>query len=184
MTTIKAENTDVELYQVQDITPHNKALYEAGKKILVDSVDVGREFCKFMTTTTLGAIPTYLALLKLVLPKDYSLQSHDEVIFLLPALTFLAASILFVLGYFPQKGSLSLDLPDEIERERSVTIRRRYRYAIIAFFLFCAGIIYGSWVLVNRLLVTVHRGFPPRPIFYNELILLNISIIAQPSEII
>lgn len=152
MTTTKTESTSVELDQVQDITPHNKALYEAGKKMLVDSVDVGREFCKFMTTTTLGAIPTYLALLKLVLPKDYSLQSHDEVIFLVPPLSFLAASVLFVLGYFPQKGSLSLDLPAEIERERSATIRRRHRYAMIAFLVFCAGIIYGSWVLVNRLL--------------------------------
>ncbi len=152
MTTTKTENTDVELEQVQDITPHNKALYEAGKKMLVDSVDVGREFCKFMTTTTLGAIPTYLALLKLVLPKDYSLQSNDEVIFLLPPLGFLAASILFVIGYFPQKGALSLDLPADIERERSTTIRRRYHYGIAAFLLFCAGIIYGSWVLVNRLL--------------------------------
>lgn len=152
MTTTKTESATIELKEVQDITPHNKALYEAGKKLLVDSVDVGREFCKFMTTTTLGAIPTYLALLKLALPKDYSLQSHDEVIFLLPALSFLASSVLFVLGYFPQTGLLSLDLPVEIERERSATIRRRRRYAISAFIIFCMGIVYGSWVLVNRLL--------------------------------
>jgi len=152
MTKIENTNVDVELDQVQDITPHNKALYEAGKKMLVDSIDVGREFCKSMTTTTLGAIPTYLALLKLVLPKDYSLQTYDEVSFLLPPLSFLIASTLFVIGYFPQKGALSLDLPAEIERERSKTIRRRYRYAIVAFLLFCIGIIYSSWVLVNRLL--------------------------------
>jgi hypothetical protein len=152
MTTTKTETTKIEPTEVQDITPHNKALYEAGKKLLVDSVDVGREFCKFMTTTTLGAIPTYLALLGLVLPKDYSLQSHDEVVLLLPPLSFLTSSILFVLGYFPQKGLLSLDLPAEIERERSATIRRRYRYAISAFIIFCIGIVYGSWVLVSRLL--------------------------------
>jgi hypothetical protein len=151
MTTTKTENADIEPTEVQDITPHNKALYEAGKKLLVDSVDVGREFCKFMTTTTLGAIPIYLALLKLVLPKDYSLQSQDEVVFLLPPLSFLAASVLFVLGYFPHKGLLSLDLPAEIERERSTTIRRRDRYAISAFTIFCMGVVYGSWVLVNRL---------------------------------
>jgi hypothetical protein len=152
MTTTKNESPNVQVDQVQDITPHNKALYEAGKKLLVDSVDVGREFCKFMTTTTLGAIPTYLALLKLVLPKDYSLQSYDEVVFLLPPLSFLASSVLFIIGYFPQKGSLSLDLPAEIERERSATIRRRHRYAIFAFVVFCLGTVCGSWVLVDRLL--------------------------------
>ena len=152
MTTTKAESTKVELEKVHEITPHNKALYEAGKKLLVDSVDVGREFCKFMTTTTLGAIPTYLALLKIVLPKDYSLQSNDEIIFLVPHLIFLVSTVLFVLGYFPQKGSLALDLPVEIERGRSTTIRRRHRYAILAFTIFCIGIVYGSWILVNRLL--------------------------------
>jgi len=151
MTTAKTESANVPA-AVQVITPHNKALYEAGKKLLVDSVDVGREFCKFMTTTTLGAIPTYLALLKLVLPKDYSLRSYDEVIFLLPPLSFPASSVLFIFGYFPRKGSLSLDLPDEIARERDTTIRRRHRYAISGFIVFCLGTLCGSWVLVNRLL--------------------------------
>ena len=124
MKTDNTENNRIKV-EVQDISPHNKALYEAGKKLLVDSLDVGREFCKFMTTTTLGAIPTYLALLKLVLPKDYPLQSRDEIVFLVPPLIFLASAVLFVVGYFPQKGALSLDLPAEIERERSTTIRRR-----------------------------------------------------------
>ncbi len=152
MTTNEKENTKIQLEQVQDITPHNKALYEAGKKLLVDSVDVGREFCKFMTTTTLGAIPTYLALLKLVLPKDYSLHSYDEVLFLAPPIIFLISAVLFVLGYFPQKGRLSLDLPAEIERERSVTIRRRHRYAVFAFSVLCVGIVLGAWILVSRLI--------------------------------
>lgn len=152
MKTNKNENTEIILEQVQAITPHNKALYEAGKKLLVDSVDVGREFCKFMTTTTIGAIPTYLALLKLVLPKDYSLQSYDEIRFVVPPLLFLISTVFFVLGYFPQKGFLCLDLPAEIEREQRVTIRRRHLLATTAFIIFCAGIIYGSWVVVIKLL--------------------------------
>lgn len=141
-----------ELEEVQDITPHNKALYEAGKKLLVDSVDVGRDFCKFMTTTTLGAIPIYLALLKLVLPKDYSLQKYSELKFISPSILFLISTIIFVFGYFPQKGSLSLDLPDEIEREISSTINRRRNYAIWGFVIFCLGVVIGSWVIITRLL--------------------------------
>ena len=136
---------------VEDISPHNKALYEAGKALLVQSVEVGREFCKFMTTTSLGAIPVYLALLKLVLPKDYSLQGYDETLFLTPAFMFLVAAIIFVFGYFPRKGSLSLDLPAEIERERGVTIARRQRYATWGFLFLCVGVVVASWVLVARL---------------------------------
>jgi len=146
------EGRNITLEQVHDITPHNKALYEAGKKLLIDSIDVGREFCKFMTTTALGAIPVYLALLSLVLPKDYSLQSYDEIIFLVPPIVFLISSVLFVLGYFPQKGCLSLDLPVEIEKERSLTIRRRYRYASLGFVSFCIGILLSSWVIISKLL--------------------------------
>ena len=151
MTTPNEEEAGIIVASVEDISPHNKALYEAGKTLLIESVEVGREFCKFMTTTSLAAIPAYIALLKLVLPKDYSLQRYDEAIFLSPPLLFLVASIIFVLGYFPQKGRLSLDLPAEIEREREVTITRRHRYAIAGFAFLCIGIVVGSWVLIGRL---------------------------------
>ena len=150
--TKQSEDKNITLKQVQDITPHNKALYEAGKKLLIDSVDVGRDFCKFMTTTVLGAIPLYLALLGLVMPKDYNLESYDELIFLAPPIMFLISATIFVLGYFPQKGCLSLDLPAEIERERSVTIKRRLRYAALGFVIFCIGILLSSWLIVNKLL--------------------------------
>lgn len=137
--------------EVEDLTPHNKALHEAGKSMLVESIDVGREFCKFMTTNSLAAIPTYLALLKLVLPKDYSLQGRDEVTFLVPPALFLIATGIFVLGYFPTRGKLSLDMPHEIERERSSTIARRSCFAKLGFAVLALGVGWAAWVLVNRL---------------------------------
>jgi len=147
----KVDDEAVQADVAEDLTPHNKALYEAGKSLLVESVSVGREFCKFMTTTTLGAIPLYLALLKLVLPKEYVLHSRDEFLFLLPPVAFLVSSVLFVLGYFPQRGHLSLDLPAEIERERRKTIERRQRYAATAFIVFVLGVLYGAWQIVGSL---------------------------------
>jgi len=151
MNTPNNETNGIAIKNVEDISPHNKALYEAGKNLLIESVEVGREFCKFMTTTSLAAIPAYIALLKLILPKDYSLQNYDEVLFLAPPLLFLVASLVFALGYFPQKEQLSLDLPAEIEQKRGKTIARRHLYAIIGFLTLCIGIILGSWVLVRRL---------------------------------
>ena len=47
---------------VQSITPHNEAVYEAGKELLKNSPDTGRDFCKFMTTISIGAIPIYLSI--------------------------------------------------------------------------------------------------------------------------
>lgn len=144
------ENT-IQADTVEDVSPHNKALYEAGKSLLIESIGVGREFCKFMTTTTLSAIPIYLALLKLVLPKDYVLQSHAEVVFLVPPVMFLASSVVFILGYFPQRARLSLDLPAEIESERSRTIVRRQRFALGGFVIFAIGVLYAAWQVVQAL---------------------------------
>lgn len=118
-------NQKIEVESAGEVSPHNQALYEAGKNILVESINTGGDFCKFMTTTTIGAIPAYLALLKLVLPKDYPLKSYDDFLFFLPAALLLILTIVFVIGYFPQKGALPLDLPAEIERERSATINHR-----------------------------------------------------------
>lgn len=147
----KNDEDTIQADVAEDLSPHNKALYEAGKALLVESVSVGREFCKFMTTTALSAIPLYLALLKFVLPKDYVLQSRDEVFFLLPIVAFLASSVLFILGYFPQRGRLSLDLPSEIERERGKTIERRQWYSVVAFIVFALGVSYGAWQIVGAL---------------------------------
>lgn len=112
----KSDGHTIQADVAEELSPHDKALYEAGKNLLVESVSVRREFFKFMTTTALSAIPIYLGLLKLVLPKDYVLQFREEVTFLVPPVAFLVSSVLFVLGYFPQRGCLSLDLPSEIKK--------------------------------------------------------------------
>jgi hypothetical protein len=53
----------IEVISSEPVTPHNRALYEAGKTILTESLKTGREFCQFMTTTSLAAVPVYLGLL-------------------------------------------------------------------------------------------------------------------------
>ena len=152
MTGNKTENdTVMRPGEVSEVSPHNRALYEAGKSLLVESISTGREFCKYMTGTAMGAIPVYFALLKFVLPKDYVLRSQDEFYFLAPAVLFLASSVIFAIGYFPTKGKLSLDLPDEIERERSAAIKRRARYSAWGFTLFCVGIVIGVWITLRAL---------------------------------
>ena len=54
----------IEVSNVVQTTPHNDAIYEAGKTLLIDSITTGREFCKFMITMSTSAIPIYLGLLK------------------------------------------------------------------------------------------------------------------------
>lgn len=138
-----AKNTVV----VTDISPHNKALYEAGKSLLIDSVKTGRDFCKFMIGVATGAIPTYLGLLKFTLTGN-AVLSRTILIGLIPPVLFLLATVLFVVGFFPQTSKFSLDLIEEIERERSKTISRRQRFAVSGFVVFCLGVGCGIAILL------------------------------------
>ena len=132
----------------QPITPHNDALYEAGKKLLVDSVETGREFCKLMITTCVSAIPIYLSLLQLALPKGYRAGILLGMLFVLPAILFLAGAVVAVVGYLPTMAEFSLDLPHEINRHRSATIRRRRIVAHVCLAVFAAGALLGSAVVI------------------------------------
>jgi hypothetical protein len=126
---------------VIDDTPTNKAIYEAGKSMLIESISVGREFCKFMIGTSMGAIPIYLALLKFILPEKYVPSLQVGLLALIPPVLFLSAGVVFLIGYFPQIGTASLDIPKEIEDERKTSVQRRYRLSIGGFTVFSIAVL-------------------------------------------
>jgi hypothetical protein len=140
----------VKIVDIDGISPHNKALYEAGKAILVDSINIAREFCKFMIGTSIGAIPIYLGLLKYFLPENYSLGKIAGFTIAFPALVFLLASILFTLGYLPGKSEFSLDIVEEIKENRDIILNRLNRFIWIGLFVFILGLVLaiGS-IIVN-----------------------------------
>lgn len=122
---------------VKALSPHNNAIYEAGKALVVESITVSREFCKFMITLTTSAIPIHLGLLKFVLPEHYVLSLRQGVFASIPAIIFLFSTIIFTIAYYPQAGELSLDLPDEIEKERIKTLLIRKKITLFGFVFFC-----------------------------------------------
>lgn len=132
----KEEEKEIKVEQVTEVTPHNKALYETGKSLLIDSITTGREFCKFMITVSTSAIPVHLGLLKFVLPDKYTLTFNQGIITVIPAIIFLIAAVIFTIGYYPQIGNFSLDIVEEIERERKTTINRRRKITIWGFIIF------------------------------------------------
>ncbi len=147
----KSEIQGVELVGVSAVTPHNRALYEAGKNLLVESITTSRDFCKFMISMSTGAIPIYLALIKFVLPDKYTLTFNQSALVVIPAFLFLIASIVFTFGYFPQSGYFSLDIIEEIERERKKTLEMRAKVTWIGFSLFLIGTIISICNIVGIL---------------------------------
>lgn len=128
------------------VTPTNKAIYEAGKSMLIESISTGREFCKFMIGTSMSAIPIYLALLKFILPDKYIPTLYVGLLALIPPILFLAAGVVFLIGYFPQMGNASLDIPEEIEEERKKSVQRRYQLSMAGFSIFCIAVLAGLMV--------------------------------------
>jgi len=147
----KTENQDIELLEVSPVTPHNRALYEAGKTLLVDSITIGRDFSKFMISLSIGAIPIYLGLIKFVLPEHYTLSLNQGAFIIAPAFLFLIASVVFTIGYYPQIGHFSLDIIDEIENERTKTINRRAKLTLVGFSIFLIGTITAIISIVMNL---------------------------------
>jgi hypothetical protein len=133
--------------EVTEISPHSKAVYEAGKTMLVDSISTGREFCKTMIATSTGAIPIYLGILAFILPEDYALGIAAGVTVALPAIMYLLASIIFTIGYLPVVTQFSLDIVEQIEEERDKVINHRRKLINIGFTIFTLGTLLA--IIVN-----------------------------------
>lgn len=145
------QNNASGMVETGTLSPHSKAVYEAGKTLLIDSIGTGREFCQSMIGYSTGAIPIYLGLLAFIFPENYVLGIGAGVAVTLPAILFLLASITFVVGYLPIKTKFSLDLIEEIERERERIIQHRNLLIKIGFSIFAAGMLSSILVIVMNI---------------------------------
>jgi hypothetical protein len=143
----------IEVVSSGPLSPQNAALYDAGKQLLVDSVSTGRDFCKFMVGGATGAIPVYLGLLTFALPKDYRPGLWQGIGMCAPAVALLIAALVFALGAFPVKGSVSLDVPATIEQELNDAMSRHARFSKIGFLIFSAATVASIGVVVWSLSV-------------------------------
>lgn len=140
---MKMKNKEkIKIERVEKITPHNEALYQSGKDLLVDSINSSKDFCKDMIKISISAIPVYIGLMKFILPENYYSIVSNNIYILFPTLLFLASSIIFIIGYLPKKVIFSLDIIEEIEAARKSILRRRTNYMIIGIILFFLGTVF------------------------------------------
>lgn len=137
------DRSKVEVDSVEPLTPRTRAILEVGKVLLLDSIDTGREFCKFMVTAPIGAIPVYLALAGLLFPDHYRPDVRDAVVLLVPPVVLLISTVVAALGYVPRHSVISVEILEEIEDARNKLIFWRRRLGLLAFELFLLGIIWA-----------------------------------------
>ena len=144
-----SRNEQMRVAEVSPMTHNSEALFEAGKALLIQSIEIGRDFCKFMISICAGAIPVYLGLLKFVLPEPCTFTAWQKSFVAIPLLLFAFALLVFVWGFFPQRGRFSLDVAEVIEEERRTTIRRRYACSWAGFLIFLAGVVVGALTVIT-----------------------------------
>lgn len=148
---LNSPELQVQMKSTAVLTPHNEAMYEAGKKMLTDSITVGRDYSKFMITLSTGGIPIYLGLLKFVLPNNASLDIQARLIVFSPAFVFLLASLVFTFAYYPKGDCFSLDILEEIQNAYSSTLRRRRRITNTGLGLFLLANLFGIIIIIVRI---------------------------------
>ena len=145
----RSHNGPASVVEASPASPHDIALFEVGKALLIQSIEIGRDFCKFMISICAGAIPVYLGLLKFVLPEPYTFTAWQKSFTAVALLLFAFALVVFVWGFFPQRGRFSLDIAEVIEEERRTTIRRRYVCSWAVFLIFLAGVVVGALTVIT-----------------------------------
>lgn len=128
---------------VSSPTVQDEALLEAGRKLLLSSVDDSRNYCQQMIAVATGAIPVYLAVLKLWFPDDQVALARVNILFSVPVFLFLLATLFFSLGYLPRQYEINVGNLDSIEDVRTKLMRYRAVYGFIGFALFCLGTVIG-----------------------------------------
>lgn len=131
----------VSVVEVEATTPQSAALMEAGKAMLLDSIDVGRDFCKTMITVCSGAIPIHVALVGLAAGKEFTFDAGTGILALTGPFFYLGALCVFAYGYFPSHAAVSVENIDEIEQARQGAIERRLESSRAGVAIFVVGVL-------------------------------------------
>lgn len=141
--------------------PHERALFATAQAIMTSSTATASDFCKTMMTVSTGAIAVFLSLIKAVVAQNYvpSPSTADDII--ANGILFLAASVIFALGYYPQLASFSADIPAQIDRARSRVLLIRTALSFLGFAVFVAAIIRSLGTIVSIARGTGIQPFRP-----------------------
>lgn len=141
--------TDILPESVELLSPQNEIIFEIGKEMLKSSINTAREFCKFMITVCLGAIPIYLGLLNFVLSENVILSTNNLIMFVIPLFFYFLSAIIFILGYFPQVDYFSVDIIDEIKNVYDKTVAKRKKIIKMGIVAFFAGNFFAVFFIMN-----------------------------------
>ena len=119
------------------ISDENDVLYEFGKKVLTEPIDILKDFIKLMMPLTTGLITIYFALLEFLNKKPEGGITDDGLILIPIILLFSLFS--FIVTSFPIPMKLTISNIESIKRYRKTAIWWKYIGASVGSFFFLSG---------------------------------------------
>ncbi len=125
------------------LTAQDEAILEVGKKMIYDSLSVGRDFSKHMMTISATTITVYLAIIGFFFNK-----APVNLYFMLPVILLVLAMLIFGISVYPGKAKLSIELIDEVSEVIQKTVRQRRLFFIAGFSLYALSIILTTLLMI------------------------------------
>lgn len=134
------------------LSPQTEVMYELGKKIVEESITVGRDFASLMVKYSISAIPAYVGLLSLFQESFPNILVQSRLLFTLPVVFFLASCISFITSYSPRTKKLSIEIIDEIGSCYKDILRRRRLWNTLGTILFLVGVAVAVYTILFLLI--------------------------------
>ncbi|WP_155309576.1 hypothetical protein [Desulfosarcina ovata] len=128
------------------LQPSDQALFGLGKKMVEESVQIGRDFAKTMIQFSFAAIPVYIAILK-----QYSAEPKntlEAIIQVAPNVFFLMSAMCFIVSFLPKKAEIVVNIVELMEEGLGKAAHRRSRLNYLGTVFFILGVLGGSAALM------------------------------------
>jgi hypothetical protein len=137
------------IYEIASITLFDTSMIENGKTMIKDAITTTKEFCKSMMSFSIGGIAVYTSLIGIIKSKDsIPMNSKIGAIFL-PALLFVLATILFILGYMPYIGKMNIENIQSITSTYKKAVTIRMILIILGVLILLLGLLFMFNIVTN-----------------------------------
>lgn len=111
-----------------------------GEKVILQSIDTGREYAKLMMTFSYGAIPVYLSLLGAFAQRKVAeLAFSMQLALAIPIGVYIFSSVLFMLAFYPKHGDVNASIVESVKGFFGSTVDARRRANLWATVVFGVG---------------------------------------------
>ena len=146
----KIESEDI--LEGEPISPYTEKWAAVGRKLLEESIEVGRDYSKFMIQFSIGAVPVYIVLLKFLkdgmASKTTIALPYSLIFLLLPTMLFLISSMIFIIAYYPKSAGILVNTVEDIRNIHQRLLNRRHKMNLIGTIFFMLATISSVVILL------------------------------------